>query len=59
PVRSSCLSESGSTTEPRSGSGAEGGHGFWCWVLHATEVFLPESNIALADIWLSEWNNRQ
>jgi len=25
PVRSSCLSESGSTTEPRSGSGAEGG----------------------------------
>gem|GEM_PF-6049852 len=26
PVRSSCLAESGSTTEPRSGSEAEGGH---------------------------------
>lgn len=29
-MRSSCLAEWGLTTEPRSGSGAEGGHGCFC-----------------------------
>ncbi|QFH72917.1 hypothetical protein FR762_24475 (plasmid) [Enterobacter sp. E76] len=49
PVRSSCLAESGSTTEPRSGSGAEGGHVSGCWVFHATGSTLTAAEIDQQD----------